>query len=111
VAVVDARIEERARQAAQILARHARVVRAYLFGSHVSGQPDRWSDIDIAVFVKGFENWSFAREVKVSAVVQEAVGNDIEPHYFSAKSLENPEPASFAAYVIRHGVPIPLDPK
>ncbi len=109
MAVVDAVIQERARQAVSILSRDVHLVEAYLFGSHVEGSPDEWSDIDLAVFVAGVEEWGLFRRARMSARVHEEVGNDIELHYFPASVLPDPERASFASWVMRHGVPIEMD--
>ena len=39
-------------------------------------------------------------------IVNEAVGHDIELHFFPAKELRKPEQASFAEYIIENGVPL-----
>jgi len=46
---------------------------------------------------------------RTSAEVQREVGDDVELHYFPAGQLNNPETASFAAFVITHGRPIVVD--
>ena len=107
--VVDALIEQRARQAVRLLDRHVKVVAAYLFGLQVDGTPDAYSDIDVAVFVTGAETWDIFHRARVNAAIRKEAGNDLELHYFRAEALTNARPASFAAYVIRHGVAIPLE--
>jgi predicted nucleotidyltransferase len=99
-------IKKRATQALQILAAHAKVCAAYVFGSHVEGNPGTYSDIDLAVFVDDVEGWDIFRRAEVTALVQRRVGDDIELHYFPAQALESPDPASFAAYILDHGLPI-----
>lgn len=49
------------------------------------------------------------RVADTSAEVQEEVGHDVELHYFPASALTEPERASFAAYIIQHGRPIPFE--
>lgn len=108
MAAVRAGIAKRARLAVRALQRRVRVKGAYLFGSHVYGKPDRWSDIDIAIFADGCERWDLFRRAQISAAVQREVGNDIELHYFPAESFRAPEPATFASYILKHGVRIPV---
>jgi predicted nucleotidyltransferase len=106
MAVIDALIEQRAKEAIQMLSKYARVKAAYLFGSHVDGTPDKYSDIDIAVFIDNAEDLDFWRRAEIAVSVQKEVGDDIELHFFSAEALAHPEPASFAAYILAHGVPV-----
>jgi len=85
---------------------------AFLFGSHVDGRPDVYSDIDLAVFAEDIEAWNIFERADMTALVQREVGDDIELHYFPVHALESCDPASFAAYVLRRGVQIdgtPLD--
>jgi predicted nucleotidyltransferase len=103
---LDVDIERRAMEAARALGRRGIVRAVYVFGSHVTGRADEWSDIDVAAFMEGIENWDFWQRTQVMAQVQMEVGHDIEPHLFPASALENAEPGSFAADIIKHGVRI-----
>ena len=107
MAVLDALIGRKAREAVRVLSRTARVRGAYVFGSHLEGKADTWSDIDIAVFVEGVESWDVRQRARAAASVQKEVGDDVELHIFPADALISPPPASFAAYVIRHGARVP----
>jgi len=98
--------EERARNAVKTLAECETVIGAYLFGSYVDGRADKWSDIDIGVFVEGAENWDLEKDVDASSKVQIKEGDDIELHFFPANQLKDAEPASFAKYIMKHGRPI-----
>jgi predicted nucleotidyltransferase len=109
MAVVDAVIEQRVKQAIQILSKYAQVRAAYLFGSHVEGTPDEYSDIDIAAFIDDAKDLNFWRRAEIAVSVQKEAGDDIELHFFSAEALTHPEPASFAAYILSHGIPISLN--
>jgi hypothetical protein len=40
------------------------------------------------------------------ALVMEEAGSDVEAHLFPASTLDNPEPGSFAADILRHGIRI-----
>ena len=105
---LDAVITKAAR-AVEVLGRRTTVSAAYLFGSQVDGRADADSDIDLAVFVDGADEWDIHRLVELDMLVQREVGNDIEMHFFSATAFENSEPASFATYVKKHGVRVPID--
>ena len=106
MAVLDAEVERRALAAVEVLGREGAVRAAYVFGSHVNGRADRWSDIDLAAFVEGAESWDIWRRTETIVRIQKEVGFDIEPHLFSAALLKDAEPGSFAADVIRRGVRI-----
>lgn len=99
-------VAKRVLQATRVLAHHAKVRAAYVFGSQVEGTPDAHSDIDLAVFVEGAEQWDIFRRAEITALVQGEVGDDVELHYFPAQALEQPAPASFVAHVLHHGVQI-----
>jgi predicted nucleotidyltransferase len=109
MAVTDAVIEERARLAVRVLCRAAKVRMAYLFGSHVEGTADKFSDIDLGVFIEGLEDWDLTRMARTSATVQKEIGDDVEFHYFSAGQLSSSQAGSFADFVMRHGRPVPVD--
>jgi len=106
VVALDAEVRRRALAAATVLGHEAAVRAAYVFGSHADGRADRWSDIDLAAFVEGAESWDIWRRTEAIVRVQKEVGFDIEPHLFSAASLKNAEPGSFAADVLRRGIRI-----
>jgi predicted nucleotidyltransferase len=106
VRAVDTAIANRALAAVKVLSRFGAVRATYLFGSHVEGTPDQWSDIDVAVFVEGIEQWDIHQHVAAMALVMEKVGSDVEAHLFPASSLDNPPRASFAEYILRHGIRI-----
>jgi predicted nucleotidyltransferase len=79
---------------------------AYLFGSQAEGRADSWSDIDVAAFLEGIEDWDIERRAKAMALVMEQAGSNVEAHLFPASALENPVRGSFAEYILQHGVRI-----
>jgi len=103
---LDPETERKAKGAIAALSHLTQVVRAYLFGSQVEGTADRWSDIDLAVFVEGLEKWDLHDRARASVQVQKEAGDDIELHFFPARSLREPDPAGFAAWVMAHGVEV-----
>jgi predicted nucleotidyltransferase len=54
-----------------------KVCAGYVFGSHIDGTPDAYSDIDLAVFVEGLEAWEMFRRADLTTLVQDEVGDDI----------------------------------
>jgi len=103
---LDAGVGTRALAATKILARLGVVRAAYVFGSHVQGTADAWSDIDIAAFIEGLEHWDIRKRARAMALVMEEAGSDVEAHLFAASALDNPPPGGFAEYILRHGTPI-----
>jgi predicted nucleotidyltransferase len=106
MADIDAVIKHRAQYALELLSRYTPVAAAYLFGSWVEENADESGDIDLAVFLEEIESWDLATRAHTAVLVQEKAGDDIKLHFFSARSLRQPEPASFAAYILTHGVAI-----
>jgi len=102
--VIEALTERRARDVLRVLARRARVRAGYLFGSQVEGTADRWSDIDVAAFIDEADQWDFEQRVAACVEAREEVGDDVELHLFPSASLTNPPRASFAEYVLKHGL-------
>ena len=102
---LDDLTKDRMRRALQALSRRARPVAAYLFGSRA----DPWSDYDLAVFVEGAEKWDMTALACFCAAIQKEAGDDIELHIFPAAQANAPEPASFTAYIIAHGIRLPLE--
>ena len=99
-------IEHRAAAAARIMSEMAPVRAAYVFGSYAEGRSHRWSDVDVAFFLTGLEDLDIHQRARALIRIQKEAGMDIEAHLFPAKSLDNPEPASFVAHILATGVPV-----
>jgi predicted nucleotidyltransferase len=106
MAVLESVIADRARKAIEVVSRRTRVRRAYLFGSHVTGAAGEFSDIDIAAFIDDAQALGLKGRVGLAVEARELAGDDIELHFFPAEFLDRPPAASFAAYILRHGVRI-----
>jgi predicted nucleotidyltransferase len=104
VAGIDSSVAEKARAALEVLSRMTEVDSAYVFGSQVEGRADEWSDVDLAVFVHGLENWSLQDRVGAAVEVQKKVGDDVELHFFPVSAAREPDPASFADWILAHGI-------
>ncbi|MBN1513532.1 MAG: hypothetical protein JXB13_16060 [Phycisphaerae bacterium] len=103
---VAAATDSRALAAVEVLSRLGGVRAAYLFGLHVEGTPDQWSDIDLAVFMEGIEQWDAHQHVAAMALVMEEVGSDVEAHLFPVTALDHPPRGGLAQYILRHGARI-----
>ena len=109
MAALDPVTEGRLRAAVRAASRRGQVVAAYLFGSRAEGRGDAWSDYDLAVFVEGAEAWDLPRVARFCGGIQKEAGDDIEPHVFPASAFREPEVASFAAFILKTGVRLPLE--
>ena len=106
MARIDAATVDRSRRALKALARRASVAAAFVFGSRCDGRADSWSDIDIAVFVRGAEDWDMVTRARIFAQVQKEAGDEVELHFFPARALKHADPGSFAAYVMKSGIAV-----
>lgn len=85
-------IEEQINQYIQTLRENRIAIwRLYLFGSRVRGRADEQSDIDLAVFLDRDEIDGFDEDVQLLHLTRD-VDLRIEPHSFSRKDFENPDP-------------------
>lgn len=108
MAEIDAIVLERAKESVRLIAEQTPVRAAFLFGSHATGRADRFSDIDIAAFIEKYHQWDIQRRTQLMVWVQKNAGDDLELHFFPAEMAESAPPASFAAFVAKNGVPIPV---
>ena len=97
-------VEDKARKAVDTLASLVNIKAVYLFGSQMEGNTDEWSDIDIAVFIDGIEDWDIHTRAHTSAMLKKEAGDDIELHFFPAEALRDAPPASFAHYILKNGI-------
>lgn len=104
MAGIDPGVAEKARAALEVLSHITEVDRAYLFGSQVEGRADEWSDIDLAVFIEDLDSWSLKDRLVAAVEVQKEVGDDVEVHFLPSSAARQPTPASFAAWILGHGV-------
>ncbi len=102
-------VMHRAQEAVRVLSRLGRVRAACVFGSYVDGNPGPWSDIDIAAFMEGVEQWDIPRRAQAMVLVQKEAGADVEVHLFPATAAKDPPPGSFADFVLRHGAALDIE--
>jgi len=104
MATLDAEVRDKALAATKILSRLGAVRAAYVFGSRVEGRADFWSDIDVAAFMEGIENWDLSQRTEAMTLVMKEAGYEVEAHLFPVSALEHPERGGFAEYIVQHGV-------
>lgn len=106
MAAIPQGIIDRAIKGTDVLAEMLPVRAAFLFGSQAEGRADGSSDIDLAAFVEGVEDWDIQKRARAMGRVQREAGLDVEAHLFPASALDTAEKGTFARYVQDHGVQI-----
>jgi predicted nucleotidyltransferase len=80
-----------------------RVEAAYLFGSHVSGEADEDSDIDLAIFTADVDGLNLVERVRLTSELAVGCDSSLELHLIPARALANARPTNFAGYIVAHG--------
>ena len=104
--VLNDLIKRRASTAIEFVGRSIRVRAAYVFGSQADSTATDRSDIDVAAFIESSSKLGLLERVRLGVETRAQAGDDIEIHLLPIESLTDPPAASFAAYIIRHGVRI-----
>lgn len=73
-----------------------------LFGSHAQGNPNEYSDIDIAVFSDEFGKDPF-QEMKALLKLRRKINPDIEPLPFSKQAFFEHDEADFISEILSKG--------
>ena len=94
------------RYIAALEARGIPVERVILFGSHASGHPDEWSDIDIAVISPKFDTLSLLERYEQLGLANRDLHAPLDVVGFSSTQVANCEPESFLAEILRTGVDV-----
>jgi len=76
------------------------VFRMYLYGSFAKGQTHADSDIDVAVFLDRDEIEGFQEDMELMRCRRD-IDLRIEPHAFSKKDLDDPDP--FVQEIVKTG--------
>lgn len=82
------------------------VERVMLFGSHASGHPTEWSDIDIAVISPSFEALSLLERYEQLGLANRHLQAPLDIVGFSPSQVAQCEPESFLAEILRTGVTV-----
>ncbi len=99
------------RYVAALEARGIPVERVILFGSHASGHPAEWSDIDIAVVSPKFDTLSLLERYEQLGLANCGLHAPLDVVGFSPTQVANCEPESFLAEVLRTGVDALVRPR
>jgi len=86
------------------------VERVILFGSHASGHPEEWSDVDIAVISPRFEALSLLERYEQLGLANRNLQVPLDIVGFSPSQITQCEPESFLAEILRTGVEVPVRP-
>jgi predicted nucleotidyltransferase len=92
-------------------ARGILVERVILFGSHASGHPDEWSDIDIAVISPQFDTLSLLERYEQLGLANRDLHAPLDVVGFSSTQVADCEPESFLAEILRTGVDVLVRPR
>ncbi|HOO33986.1 MAG TPA: nucleotidyltransferase domain-containing protein [Thermotogota bacterium] len=95
-------IEENIRKYIVELKKHITIKMVILFGSWVNGNPDEYSDIDLAVFSPDFGKHKL-KELQFLSKLAWGIDESIEAIPFSDKQLSDTNPTSFCANIIKTG--------
>jgi predicted nucleotidyltransferase len=103
MAKAAADVASRVQVAVEFLRVRIELAQVFLFGSHADGRADDWSDIDLAVFSPDAASMTLVDRAGLATDLQLACGLELEPHFFPATALENPEPGSFVRHILETG--------
>ncbi len=94
------------RYAAALEARGIPVERVILFGSHASGHPQEWSDIDIAVISPKFDSLSLLERYEQLGLANRDLRAPLDVIGFSPSQVARCEPESFLAEILKTGIDV-----
>lgn len=106
VTVSDEILEKLKRFLGMVSASGLRIERAILFGSYAKGNPNNWSDIDIALVSKDFTGIGFYDRKRVNPFLIK-VDSRIEPHPFKPEGFTEENP--FVKEILKQGIEITRD--
>ena len=92
MAEIDARVLTKVRLYLEKLRKNGITIsKAYIFGSYVTGQTDRWSDIDIAIVSPQLGEDRFEERVKLTQLAI-SVDDRLEPLPFNPETFIDEDP-------------------
>lgn len=101
--IISDLVHQLANKALELLSSQISIKAAYLYDSHVKGNAGKQSDIDVGVFIEGYDTMSLSQMVRLIVLVQKEINDTLDIHFFPAEALIHEEPASFTPYVIKNG--------
>jgi predicted nucleotidyltransferase len=91
------------RQAVEFLRQKIRVQQVVLFGSHVRGEADQWSDIDLAVISPDFARMSQKEVMDLLVEVALLVDPALEVRPYTPQDLGDARPTNFLGHILAEG--------
>lgn len=98
----QANIEVSIKKYVEALQQKIRVSKVVLYGSWANGQPNKHSDIDLAVFSPDFGKNKLL-ELQLLSKLSWDVDESIEAVPYSVDKLTNPKPSSFVYEILKQG--------
>lgn len=95
--------EEIVRRAIEHLRQKIRVQQVVLFGSHVRGEADSWSDVDLAVISPDFSRMSHRKVMDLLVEVALVVDPSLEIRPYTPRDLREARPTNFLGHVLTAG--------
>ncbi|MBF0363530.1 MAG: nucleotidyltransferase domain-containing protein [Oligoflexia bacterium] len=84
-------------------------VEVRLFGSYHKGQPNEWSDIDLAIISPDFAKMDYILSLQILQRLKVTINDSIEPISLTREEFQNPELGSIAWEIARNSERVPAD--
>ena len=110
-AKTSARTEELVRRAIEYLRQRVNISQAVLFGSHARGNPDEWSDVDLAVISSDFARMRHPKLMDLLVEVSLAVDPAVEIRPYTPRDLKGARPSNFLGHILAEGKVVYKDGK
>ena len=95
--------EDIVRRAIERLQQAIHVQRVILFGSHVKGEADAWSDVDLAVISPDFSRMRHRKVMDLLVEVALAVDPSVELQPYTPRDLREARPTNFLGHILSAG--------
>jgi len=106
VVVSDEILEKLKRFLSMVSASGLHIERAILFGSYAKGNPNKWSDIDVALVSKDFTGSGFYDRKRLNPYLIK-IDSRIEPHPFNPEDFTRDNP--FVDQILKDAIEITFD--
>jgi predicted nucleotidyltransferase len=91
------------KRAVEYLQRKIRIQQVIVFGSHVTGGADKWSDIDLAVVSPDFTQMNQKQIMDLLVEVALAVDTSLEIRPYTPQDLQEARPTNFLGHILTQG--------
>lgn len=87
----------------EYLGRNYELEAVVLFGSYASRSPHEFSDIDLAVISRDFDNKTLEEKASLFSEIKLNCDFDVEVHLFGASDLEQARPTNLLGQILADG--------